>query len=197
MLADPELLKTLPKNEYIGGLAECIKHEIIRDADGFTTFETSADRILQLDLETVTELIAHNVRIKAKVVEADPLENGQRAHLNFGHTFAHAIERVSNHSYTHGHAVALGMVAATVLARNLRMLNETPAHRIIKLIARVGLPTGNAKLNPDEIVSAMSFDKKVKSSRIRFILPDKIGNVVIRDDIPPEDVLKAVRTIVE
>jgi 3-dehydroquinate synthase len=196
VLADPDLLKTLPTSEYIGGLAECIKHEIIRDADGFAAFETNIDRILELDPETVTELIAHNVRIKARVVEADPLENGQRAHLNFGHTFAHAIERVSNHAYSHGHAVALGMVAAANLANNLKMLDDASTARITKLIARAGLPTGGARLNPENIVTAMSFDKKVKSSRIRFILPDRIGNVVIRDDIAPQDVLTAVRTVV-
>ena len=197
VLADPQLLTTLPTREYIGGLAECIKHEIIRDADGFASFESNVDRILQLDPETLTELIAHNVRIKARVVEADPLENGQRAHLNFGHTFAHAIERVSNHAYSHGHAVALGMVAAANLARNLNILDAGSVDRIIKLIARTGLPVDGASLNPQEVVAAMSFDKKVKSSRIRFILPDRIGHVVIRDDIAPADVLQAVRSIVK
>jgi 3-dehydroquinate synthase len=196
VFADPELLKTLPAGEYIGGLAECIKHEIIRDADGFAAFETNIDRILNLDPETLGELIAHNVRIKARVVEADPLENGERAHLNFGHTFAHAIERVSNHAYSHGHAVALGMVAAAGLAGDLGMLDHASVDRIINLIARTGLPIGSARLDPDAVVTAMSFDKKVKSSRIRFILPDRIGHVVIRDDVLPQNVLRAVQRIV-
>jgi 3-dehydroquinate synthetase len=141
-------------------------------------------------------MVAHNVRIKARVVEADPLEHGERAHLNFGHTFAHAIERASNHAYSHGHAVALGMVAAATLAVDLKLLAATAADRIISLIERAGLPTGGTKLNPGEVVTAMSFDKKVKSSKIRFILPDRIGHVVIRDDVPEPNILRAVQRIV-
>jgi 3-dehydroquinate synthase len=196
VLADPQLLKTLPKSELIGGLAECIKHDIIRDADGFASLETNLDAILNLDIDTLTELVAHNVRIKARVVEADPLEHGERAHLNFGHTFAHAIERASHHAYSHGHAVALGMTAAAMLAVDLKMLTPPAAERIIKLIDRTGLPTANAKLNAGEVFAAMSFDKKVRSSKIRFILPDRIGHVVIRDDVPEQDVLRAVQRIV-
>jgi 3-dehydroquinate synthase len=196
VLADPHVLRTLPKSELVGGLAECIKHDIIRDADGFAWLENNLDRILNLDLQTLTELVAHNVAIKARVVEADPFEHGERAHLNFGHTFAHAIEHASHHSYPHGQAVALGMVAAANLAADLKLLDPAAADRMIALIQRAGLPVGDAPLDPTAIVTAMSFDKKVKSSRIRFILPTKIGNVIIRDDVPTENVLKAVKTIV-
>jgi 3-dehydroquinate synthase len=196
VLADPELLKTLPRSELIGGLAECIKHDIIRDGDGFTWLENNLEKILGLEIQTLTELVAHNVAIKARVVAADPLEHGERAHLNFGHTFAHAIEHASNHGYTHGQAVALGMVAATNLAVDLQMLDPDAARRIIRLITRADLPVGNTNLDPTAVVAAMSFDKKVKSSRIRFILPERIGHVVIRDDIPLPNVLKAVKKIV-
>ena len=196
VLADPQLLQTLPKSELIGGLAECIKHDIIRDADGFTWLETNLDQILNLDIPALTELVAHNVRIKARVVEADPLEHGERAHLNFGHTFAHAIERASDHAYSHGQAVALGMVAAASLAVDLKMLDKNAAERITTLIARAGLPIGNANLDASAVVNAMSFDKKVKSSKIRFIVPDRIGHVIIRDDVAPQLVLDAVKRIV-
>lgn len=196
VLADPTVLTTLPRSELIGGLSECIKHEIIRDADGFAALEKNLDAILNLDLHALTELVAHNVTIKARVVEADPFENGERAHLNFGHTFAHAIEKVSQHAIPHGHAVALGMVSATSLAVDLDMLDSKSADRIVKLIARAGLPTGNLKLHPEEIVAAMAFDKKVTGSKIRFIVPDRIGHVVIRDDVPPAMVARAARKIV-
>jgi len=196
VLADPNVLCTLPRSELIGGLAECIKHEIIRDADGFAALEQNLDAILNLNPQTLTELVAHNVRIKAKVVEADPLENGERAHLNFGHTFAHAIEKASHHAISHGHAVGLGMVAATGLAVDLGLLDSPSADRIVKLITRAGLPIGNTKLNADEIVNAMAFDKKVTASKIRFILPDRIGHVLIRDDVPMAAVNRATQRIV-
>ena len=195
VLADPELLKTLPRRELVGGLAECIKHEIIRDAEGFTLLENNLDAILNLDAALLTELVAHNVRIKAKVVETDPLEHGERAHLNFGHTFGHALERVYDYSYSHGECVALGMVAASAMAVDLGMLETTAADRIVRLIQRAGLPTTAKNLNSAAVLDAMAFDKKVKSSRVRFILPDRIGHVVIRDDVPPETVARAVERL--
>ncbi len=196
VLADPLLLGSLPLAEFTGGLAECIKHDIIRDPDGFAAMEQNMDRILSRDITTLTELVAHNVRIKARVVEADPLENGERAHLNFGHTFAHAIERATDHAVAHGQAVAYGMVAAAGMATDLGMLEGSARDRIIRLIEKAGLSINGLKANPNTIVDAMAFDKKVKSARIRFILPDRIGHVVIRDDVPLENVHRAVERIV-
>jgi 3-dehydroquinate synthase len=196
VFADPAVLTTLPKREFVGGLAECIKHEIIRDADGFGSLEKNLDLILGLNINALTELVTHNVRIKAAVVQADPFEKGERAHLNFGHTFAHAIERASDHAVPHGEAVALGMTAATAMAAELKMLDERAAARIISLIQRAGLPTSGLHIDTNAVIEAMAFDKKVKSSRIRFILPDRIGHVVVRDDIPTENVLQAVQRIV-
>src|SRR5262249_20189459 len=119
VLIDPEVLKTLSPRELRSGLAECIKHEIIRDAEGFGRLEKNISKALSLDVNYLAELIAHNVAIKARVVEADPFEKAERAHLNFGHTFGHAIENVSNYSYTHGECVALGMAAASYAAMKL------------------------------------------------------------------------------
>jgi 3-dehydroquinate synthase len=192
VFADPQVLQTLPRREFISGLAECIKHEIIRDADGFTALEKNIAAVLRLDMNLLTELIAHNVRIKAKVVESDPFEHGERAHLNFGHTFGHAIEKVSNFSYTHGESIALGMVAATNLAVELKMLEPTAKHRILTLIAVAGLQVSGMKLDTQAVFDAMAFDKKVKSSKTRLILPDRIGHVVIRDDVEPVRVLAAI-----
>ena len=192
---DPEVLKTLPKPELRGGLAECIKHEIIRDADGFARLEQSIERALSLDMEYLTDLIAHNVAIKAGVVAADPFEKGERAHLNFGHTFGHAIETVSKYTYSHGESVALGMVAASFAATKLGMLSDSDRGRIVALIRRAGLPTGGLTLDPAAVVEAMAFDKKVASGKLRFILPDRIGHVVVRDDVPIEIVRDAVESL--
>jgi 3-dehydroquinate synthase len=192
VLADPQVLVTLPRRELIDGLAECIKHQVIRDAEGFTALEKNLDAILNLDLPCLTEIIAQNVRIKARVVEADPLENGERAHLNFGHTFGHAIEKVSNHAYSHGQAVALGMVAATWLAVDLQMLDASSGKRIIALITRAGLPASGLQFAGAEVLHAMQFDKKVIGGQLRLILPDRIGHVVIREDVQTDAILRAI-----
>jgi 3-dehydroquinate synthase len=195
VLIDPETLRTLPPRELRGGLAECIKHDIIRDADGFARLEANLPRALGLDIDYLTDLIAHNVAIKARVVAADPLENGERAHLNFGHTFGHAIETVSRYQYSHGECVGLGMAAAAHLALNLGMIDGVACRRIRAIVAAAGLPTGGLTLPTDAIVDAMAFDKKVKSGRLRFILPERIGRVIIRDDVPVDLVTRAVESL--
>ena len=195
VLADPALLKTLPSRELRGGLAECIKHDCIRDADGFAALETNITRALSLDLDYLTKLVAHNVAIKARVVEADPFERGERAHLNFGHTFGHAIETLSQYKYSHGESVALGMTAAVHASSALGMLPESSRKRIVDVIELAGLPTRGLTLNPQEIVEAMIFDKKVKAGKVRFILLDQIGHAVVRDDLPPSLVLEAVQSL--
>lgn len=195
VLIDPEVLQTLPPRELRGGLAECIKHDIIRDAEGFNRLEKEIGRALALDIDYLTELVAHNVAIKARVVEADPFEKGERAHLNFGHTFGHAIETVSHYQYSHGECVALGMVAAADLAVRLGMIDDASRRRICDVIAKAGLPTGGMKLDVKQVVETMAFDKKVKSGRLRFVLPERIGNVVIRDDVPMDRVTQATESL--
>lgn len=196
VLIDPSVLTTLPPRELQGGLAECIKHEIIRDADGFARLEREIHLALELDLDYLTQLIAHNVAIKARIVEADPFERGERAHLNFGHTFGHAIETVSHYEYSHGECVALGMVAATRMAVHLGLLDEESCRRIVGVIEQAHLPTRGLSLPTKDIVDAMIFDKKVHGGKVRFVLPDRIGHVVIRDDIPQDAVMKAVEQVV-
>jgi 3-dehydroquinate synthase len=192
VLIDPAVLMTLPARELRSGLAECIKHECIRDSAGFAELEKNIGRALGLELDYLTELIAHNVAIKARVVEADPFEKGERAHLNFGHTFGHAIESVSEFSYSHGESVALGMGAAAHLCLQLGMLTENDRAKIVALIGKAGLPTGGLKLSTDAVFNAMFFDKKVKSGKLRLILLDRIGHAVIRDDVPAERIRAAI-----
>ena len=195
VLIDPQVLTTLPQRELRGGLAECIKHDIIRDAQGFADLEQNIHRALALDIDYLTGLIAHNVAIKARVVEADPFEKGDRAHLNFGHTFGHAIESVSRYAYSHGECVALGMAAASFAAMKLGLIDSTARERILAVIQNAGLPVDGMKLDLGEVMDSMHFDKKVKSGRIRFVLPDRIGHVVIRDDVPEALVREAVESL--
>jgi 3-dehydroquinate synthase len=195
VLIDPAVLKTLPAGELSSGLAECIKHNIIRDADGFAKIEREIDKAVALDLEYLTALVAHNVAIKGRVVEADPFERGERAHLNLGHTFGHAIETISKYSYSHGQCVAFGMIAAARMAHDLQMLDAESVSRITATVARAGLATIENRLPPREVVDAMIYDKKVRAGKVRFVLPDRIGHVVIRDDVPADFVLRAVESL--
>ena len=195
VFADPDTLKTLPPRELRGGLAECIKHDVIRNEKGFAAMEEHVGRALAVDVDFLTALVAHNVAIKARVVEADPFEKGERAHLNFGHTFGHAIENVSHYEYSHGECVALGMAAASRLAVDLGMLDEPSRRRIVAVIEKAGLPARGLRLDTGAVVDAMAYDKKVASGRLRFVLPDRIGHVVVRDDVPLEAVRRAVESL--
>ena len=195
VLIDPRVLATLPPRELRGGLAECIKHEIISDADGFARLERNIARAIDLDINYLAELVAHNVAIKARVVQDDPFEQGDRAHLNLGHTFGHAIESVSGYEYSHGEGVALGIVAASRLSSKLGLLDEASVARIIAVLAKAGLPTGQMPLDAQAVVDAMAHDKKVKAGRVRFVLPDRIGHAIIRDDVPDAMVLRSVESL--
>jgi 3-dehydroquinate synthase len=195
VLIDPQVLTTLPPRELRGGLAECIKHDIIRDAVGFADLEQNIHRVLAFDIDYLATLIAHNVAIKARVVEADPFEKAERAHLNFGHTFGHAIESVSHYAYSHGECVALGMAAASYAAMKLEMIDQATHTRILAVIQKAGLPTSGLKLPTSEVVETMHFDKKVKSGRVRFILPDQIGHVIIRNDLSESLVREAMESL--
>ncbi len=195
VLADVEALRTLPPRELRAGLAECIKHDIIRDGEGFNRLERTIDRALALDLEYLTSLITHNVMIKAAVVEADPFEDGERAHLNFGHTFGHAIEKVCKFSMLHGECVAMGIVAASRLAARLGMMSENNATRIRDLLARAELPVSGLTLSTDEVMEAMRSDKKVVGGKMRFVLPDRIGHVVVRDNVSEADARWAIESL--
>ena len=195
VLVDPEVLRTLPARELRSGLAECIKHDIIRDAQSFATLKDRLPLILSLDMSILGELIAHNVAIKAHVVAADPFERGERAHLNFGHTFGHAIETVSNFEYAHGEAIALGMAAASHLAVQLGMMDRSADEQIRQTIAAAGLPISGLKLDIETVAQSMHFDKKVASGKLRLILPDRIGHVVIREDVDPSKVKAALESL--
>jgi len=195
VLADTNTLNTLPDVEFVSGLAECIKHEVIRDAEGFAWLEEHLDDVLAKKPEVINQFIAHNVQIKANVVMADPLERGERAHLNFGHTFGHAIEKITNYTLPHGYAVGLGMVAATRVALRLNKLDPTSADRIIKLIGRAGLPLTHPSIDVDRAVRYMAFDKKVVDGKVRLILPDKIGHVGIFDDVSRDVITAAMETL--
>ena len=194
---DTDSLATLPPRQLRCGLAECVKHGMIRDAQLFDWIEANIDAVTALDSDTVVELIERNVAIKAAVVMADEKEAGQRAHLNFGHTFGHAVESTQGYGgHLHGEAVSVGMVAATHLAVAAGRCPGDVADRLTRLLQRIGLPTSADDLPPtDDLLDAMAMDKKVADGRLRFVLPDRIGHVDIVSDVPRQAVAAAWEAI--
>ncbi len=196
VIMDPLVLQTLPQRELLCGLAECIKHGVIRDADLFDWIEQNTAAILKHKPDEMVELLARNVRIKAAVVIEDEKEAGIRAHLNFGHTFAHAIEATSGYGHIlHGEAVALGMLAAAHLAADLGRCDRSVHDRLLALLEKVGLPTKSELVSTEELMNAMLLDKKVRDAKLRLVLPERIGAVNIIDDAPAERIAAAWETI--
>lgn len=191
VVIDTDTLKTLPKRDYICGLAECVKHGVIRDPELFYWIDANAGKILNLDSDTLVELIERNVKIKAAVVMEDEKEAGVRAHLNFGHTFAHAIEAGTEYGkYLHGEAVSLGMVAATRLAADTGRCDIVD--QVVGLLDKVGLPTAATDLpTNDKLMAIMQSDKKVADGKVRLVLPDRLGAVSIVNDTSDDAVAAA------
>lgn len=196
VLIDAETLKTLPPAELSDGLAESVKHGVIRDEGLLTFLEANAQAILACQSDVMVELIARNVEIKASVVSADERESGVRAHLNFGHTIGHAIETLEGYgTISHGQGVALGMVAAMELAVMRKLVTSDAAGRIEALLTSLNLPVKRQGLDSQEIWRIMQHDKKVRNGKVRMVLPTKLGAVDIFDDITAEEVFEAVQCL--
>ncbi len=170
-------------------MAEVIKYGVIWDADLFSDLEaaTSLDDLASLSPDLLQKMIRLSCQAKADVVTKDEKEANLRAILNYGHTIGHAIESLTGYqTINHGEAVAMGMIAAGQIAVNLQMWTQTDLERQNRLIEKAGLPT---KLPPDldlgAIIESLQTDKKVKDSKVRFILPQKIGTVTITEQVTP------------
>ena len=181
VLCDLDALKTLPRREYVSGLAEVVKYGVIYDAVLFAQLERNLPKLLQRDAATLRNVIARCCEIKAEVVGQDETESGLRAILNFGHTIGHAIENSSGYGkYLHGEAIAIGQVAAAKLSHEILGLPSGELERIEKIFVRAGLPV-KIKLNAAQrkkLFTAMKLDKKVSAGEIKFVLSKKIGKVI-------------------
>jgi 3-dehydroquinate synthase len=187
VLTDPELLRTLPDREFRGGLAEVIKHAIIADASMFAMLEKNLENMLRLDRATLGQLIPRNIQIKARVVSLDERESGLREILNFGHTFAHALESATQYRrYQHGEAVAWGMIAASFLGHELGLTRADDVSRIVALIRRLGPLPAWPRVSAATLVKAMRSDKKARGGVVRFVLSPRIGKARAYDAIPSQ-----------
>lgn len=175
VLIDVDVMQTLPAAEFRSGLAEVIKHGIIGAPDLFVQFEEQGPTSLK-------HLVTEAVRVKIKVVEEDPFEQGRRAVLNLGHTFGHAIEQVSNFSIRHGEGVAVGLVAATHMAAAIGRCNPALVERVRTVLERVGLPVRLPGYDLEAVIEAMGHDKKRAGKTLRFVIPQALGDVVVIDN---------------
>lgn len=181
---DIEVLKTLPKNEFVGGMAEVIKYGVIRDAKFFQYLEENAHNALQLDEEVIKYIIHTCCRIKAEVVAEDEQESNVRRILNYGHTIGHAIEAESDFKIIHGEAVAMGMAAIARVAAEQGLLDTAAKEEIVALIRHYGLPTEiPLELNLENIQQYLLRDKKVEAGSIIYIVPLQIGEVAITAEL--------------
>lgn len=194
VLIDPLTLRTLEGNEYRGGLGEVVKYGIACDAGFFDYLEQHARQIKAQNLECIEELIYGACRIKAAVVEEDELETGHRMVLNLGHTFGHSLEMLGEYrSFRHGEAVAMGTIAAALMAREMGYLEEAQLKRIGLLYHALGLATRFPGFSPEDVYAGMMNDKKSAHNRLRFVLPRGIGGYVIAEDPSRELVYRAIR----
>jgi 3-dehydroquinate synthase len=185
VIADTSVLRTLPQRELRAGLAEVIKYGLIRDAAFFAWLEQSLEALLALDPEALQYAIERSCRTKADIVAADETEGGDRALLNLGHTFGHAIETALDYrGWLHGEAVAAGMVIAADLSARLGRVDQDTVMRVRRLLERAGLPVRLAPgLVPRRIRELMGVDKKSRSGRLRLVLLESLGNAVLVPDV--------------
>jgi 3-dehydroquinate synthase len=188
VIADTATLATLPDRELSAGLAEVIKYGLIRDVGFFGWLEANIEALLAREDEALAYAIERSCRNKAEVVAADELEGGQRALLNLGHTFGHAIETGAGYGeWLHGEAVAAGMCMAANLSNRMGWLNGTSVARIYALIERAQLPlNAPPALDARQLRELMSVDKKVKQGRLRLVLLQDIGRAVLTNDFPQQ-----------
>ena len=187
VIADTNTLATLPPRELHAGLAEVIKYGLIHDAAFFDWLEVNIDRLLAGNAEALTHAIRRSCEVKAEIVGKDEHEHGDRALLNLGHTFGHAIEAATGFgSWLHGEAVGAGMLMAAAMSRECGYLSDADVARLRALLHRVELPLAAPGIPAQTALEHMKIDKKVQGGRMRFVLLKRIGAALVTADYPPE-----------
>src|SRR6266852_6972489 len=194
VVADPGFLSSLPPRDFRSGIYEIIKYGVIGDAKLFRFLEGKLEKVLRRERAALAFVIERSISQKARVVSEDERESGLREILNFGHTFAHALETVTGYrKYLHGEAVGWGMIAAARLAVEKGIFSPRDEERLAKVIARVGpLPPWPSVL-PEQMIAAMQADKKTRAGHLRFVLADRIGQVRCGVEAEEEMLVRVLR----
>jgi 3-dehydroquinate synthase len=192
VIADMEVLTTLPERELRQGMVEIVKHAIIRDAEMFALLSTSS-----LDFARDDKLIARNIRIKAAIVSSDDRDiSGERALLNFGHTIGHGIERASDFRIPHGECVSLGIVAACQISIKHAGLPINQRDQVIDLLQKIGLPTRlQGGIARDRVLQAIARDKKFENGAVRFVVTPSIGQAYLSREVTMKDLENALAAL--
>lgn len=195
VLADIDTLSTLPERELRAGIAEVIKYGLIRDAEFIDWLETHMPALLARETGALMTAVARSCAHKAEVVAADERESGERALLNLGHTFGHAIETGLGYgAWLHGEAIAAGSVMAAELSRALGWLSRADVVRVQALFASAGLPVCGPRLGAERYLELMRHDKKVQDGRLRLVLLQKLGQAVLSDAASVDQIAAAIDT---
>jgi 3-dehydroquinate synthase len=190
-------LKTLPKVQFSAGMGEVIKYGYIKEFPFYQWLKDKHDEIMNQNYEVLREMIYRSCLCKKEIVENDPLEKGERALLNFGHTLGHAIEKSMNFKLYHGQCVAIGMVAAIYMSAKRDMLTYEELKDSIELIQSFDLPVGVNCIDINRIIDATKNDKKMEAGKIKFILLEKIGCGIIKSDVTDEEMVTALEYIMK
>ncbi|MCL2141158.1 MAG: 3-dehydroquinate synthase [Dehalococcoidia bacterium] len=192
VFSDSAVLQTLPTEHIANGLAEIIKSSVIGDSQLFALLRQNIDDIQSRNEKVLEEVIVRAVTVKASVVRGDEKDHGIRNTLNFGHTVGHALESISSYKLNHGSGVAIGMIIASRIAHNMGLFSAAELASLIDLIDRAGLPTSLPKTDTTAIVEAVRHDKKASLGFPLFILPERIGKVIISDKVTPEMLIESI-----
>ena len=193
VISDVAALDTLPDRELRSGLAEVIKHGFALDASFVDWLESNVEKILRRDHGALGYAIRRSCELKARIVAADERETGERALLNFGHTFGHAIEAGTGYgAWLHGEAVAAGMVMAAELSSLMGQLKKNEVSRVRALVKRAGLPVNGPALAPERMLELMAVDKKAAKGKTRFVLLESMGRAALRSDVDEKAVRAAI-----
>ena len=189
------LLHTLPKDQFVSGMGEILKHGLIKSKSYFLWLQQNNTKIMELQPDIIEEMIYNSCLIKRDVVERDPKENGERALLNFGHTIGHAVEKLSDFKLFHGHCVGVGMAAACRLSRDLGHISNGECENLLHTLTLFGLPIQVFELSAENILAATKSDKKMLTGKVKFILLESIGNAYINPTLTDAQILEGISSI--
>jgi 3-dehydroquinate synthase len=194
VICDSRFLETLKATEISAGLSETIKYGLIYDREFFQWLQKNIQQILSNDPVAVAHAIQRSCAIKAEIVALDEKEQSVRALLNFGHTFGHAIEKLTGYgNWTHGDAVAVGMVLAARLSENMSLITPEDVQNIEEILTAANLPISLPSIDPAELLATMQSDKKVKDRNIQLVLLKDIGEAFLTADYSQEDLANILR----